>query len=151
MVGKNVRALGPASASCGAKAASLRPRASRLPSSVSETSYGAGSAVKFEARALEVLHRHAVLLDQLGQRQPKDRQATVGFVEALDRPPNVVAGRRHVCERCARAGRCGRSQLRPMYGIDRRQRQRQRQDQEKMKLRSAQTKVHCSSSCQPAM
>src|SRR5262249_26396650 len=69
----------------------------------------------------------------------------------LDGLPNVMTGGRNVRECAGCAGWRGGAQCRPIRGIERCQRQRQRQDQENMKLRLAWSKVHCSSSCQPAI
>ena len=65
--------------------------------------------VQLEARALEVLHLQAILIEHLGQRQAEDIQPAVRIVEAFDRQANVMAGLRKKGEAGSRrrlAGRC---------------------------------------------
>src|SRR5215212_430682 len=57
--------------------------------------------VQLEARALEILHLQAILLEHFGQRQAENIQPTVRIVKAFDRQANVMAGLSEEGETCA--------------------------------------------------
>ena len=54
--------------------------------------FGRQLGVQLEARALEILHLQAFLIEHLGQRQAEDIQPAVRIIEAFNRQADIMAG-----------------------------------------------------------